>query len=112
MNHCGDVQGPNGPALWVLRGGKCPPRFLGSVLRSRMRLPRAILAKNGAALLAPFTFHDLRRSAVTHIAESLGICPRGASLVEAMRPAVLIVAGQALAVSPGSSCCWVTPMGA
>src|SRR6202030_2361159 len=33
----------------------------------------AILAKNGTALSASFTSHDLRRSTVTHIAESLGI---------------------------------------
>jgi integrase len=39
----------------------------------KARLPIAILTKHGAALSAPFTSHDLRRSAVTHIAESLGI---------------------------------------
>src|ERR1700722_119801 len=37
------------------------------------RLPSAILRKQGAALSAPCTSHDLRRSTVTHIAESLGI---------------------------------------
>jgi len=39
----------------------------------RTRLPRAILMKNGAALSTPFTSHDLRRSTVTRLAESLGI---------------------------------------
>ena len=39
----------------------------------RTRLPSAIATKHGVALSAPFTSHDLRRSAVTHIAESLGI---------------------------------------
>ncbi len=53
--------------FWAVRGGNCPPRFLGIGLRSRMRLPRAILAKNGAALSVPFMFHDWRRSAVDHI---------------------------------------------
>ncbi|MGO9933481.1 MAG: hypothetical protein ACLPV8_16955 [Steroidobacteraceae bacterium] len=36
-------------------------------------MPREIIACTGAALLAPFTSHDLRRTVATRPGESLGV---------------------------------------
>jgi integrase len=64
-------KGGKGDYVLSTTEGEKPIRGIAKFYQTR--LPRAILAKNGAALSAPFTSHDLRRSAVTHIAESIGI---------------------------------------
>jgi integrase len=64
-------RGGKGDYILSTTDGEKPIRGLAKFYK--VRLPRAILAKNGTALSASFTSHDLRRSAVTHIAESLGI---------------------------------------
>jgi hypothetical protein len=65
------LQGEKGDYVLSTTQGEKPIHGIAKFYQTR--LPRAILEKNGAALRAPFTSHDLRRSAVTHIAESLGI---------------------------------------
>ncbi len=64
-------KGGKGDYVLSTTEGEKPIRGIAKFYQTR--LPIAILTKHGAALSAPFTSHDLRRSAVTHIAESLGI---------------------------------------
>jgi integrase len=63
-------RGGKGDYVLSTTGGEKPIRGLAKFYQ--VRLPSAILTKQGAALSAPFTSHDLRRSTVTHIVESLG----------------------------------------
>jgi len=64
-------KGGKGDYVLSTTEGEKPIRGIAKFYRTR--LPSAIATKHGAVLSAPFTSHDLRRSTVTHIAESIGI---------------------------------------
>ena len=64
-------KGGEGDYVLSTTDGTVPIRGIGKFYKTR--LPREIIAINGASLSAPFTSHDLRRTVATRLGESLGV---------------------------------------
>ena len=63
-------RGGKGDYVLSTTEGEKPIRGIAKYYQTR--LPRTIMAQNGAAI-APFVSHDIRRSVASHVAESLGV---------------------------------------